>query len=384
VDAQRIAVVCPATARTNWQRQFDLWWLGDERPTQLDIDSYQRVANGCWDGREYDVLILDEAHMLKSPDAQRTKAIYGRYCAGGGLADRCEYVWPLSGTLLPNGNPMEAYPHLRALRPDLIHSAGSPMNKIDFMRRYCNWRMTPYGPQVTGVRDDEALRAMLKQLVLRRTEEEVAKELPEVVWSHETVDDAEAATILRSIEDSPEVSELRMHLDTNQDWHAYESVAMSATRKIIAELKARVVGPVLADELDRRKGKMVVFAHHHAAINRLHSDMVRHHPVQITGETPGAKRQDAIDRFQNDPDCRVFIAQMDAAGTAIELTAAHHVEFVEASWTPSTMHQAVKRCHRRGQINTVFARIWGLAGSIDDLIAGVCARKVSQLNRLDL
>lgn len=381
VGAHHIGVVCPATARTNWQRQFDQWWIGGSH--DLQIDSYQKVAAGVFDAREFDVLILDEGHMLKSPGARRTKTIYGAYCAGGGLVARSNYVWPMSGTFMPNSDPMEMYPHIRALRPDLIQHHGRVMNQAEYLRTFCNFTVTPYGPKVVGIKNIEDFRRILREFVLRRTEREVQKQLPEIVWSHETVDDAEAASILAAIEDTPEVRDLRHHLETDGDYHAYERLSLSATRRIISELKARTVGPVLAEELDRRTGKVVVFAHHHAAINRLHSEMSRHGCVQITGETPAHKRQEAIDRFQNSPDVRVFLGQIDSCGTAIELTAANHVEFLESSWVPQLNYQAVKRCHRRGQINTVFARIWGLAGSVDDLIAGVCTRKLQQFKRLE-
>jgi SNF2 family DNA or RNA helicase len=72
----------------------------------------------------------------------------------------------------------------------------------------------------------------------------------------------------------------------------------------------------------------------------------------------------------------VLIGQLQAAGTAINLTAANQVLFAESSWVPAENLQAAKRCHRMGQHRPVFVRISALDDSIDELIADTIQRKL--------
>lgn len=384
LSPKSIGVRCPAKARTNWARQFALWWPAGQPMPPVEIESYDRLVRGE-SAAGHDVLILDEAHYLKSPTAKRTRAVYGQHCAGKGLASRCGWVWPLSGTIAPNGNPMEIYPHIRGLRPDLISVKGRAMNRHEFLEYFCVYRNTDWGPRVLGVRNGQELRGLLREMFLRRTVQEVAAGLPPIVWSHETVDADGAAEVLAGLESSPEVVELRKHVESTGNYHAMDGVHMASLRRVIGSLKCAALGEVLTELLRSRGGeKVIVFGHHHSVLNSLHEALSDFNPVQLTGETPPGQVQRTIDRFQTDPSCRVFIGQTTCCGEAIELTAANRVEFVEPDWVPARMFQAAKRANRRGNPLPVFARVWGLAGSLDDLIAEACARKLRSEQQLEI
>lgn len=102
--------------------------------------------------------------------------------------------------------------------------------------------------------------------------------------------------------------------------------------------------------------------------------------VSITGSTPIGDRQAIVDRFQTDPDCRVFIGNIMAAGVGITLTAAWHVVFVELDWVPGNMSQAEDRCNRIGQRNSVLCEHLVIQGSI---AATMAKRLVSKQNVID-
>ena len=122
------------------------------------------------------------------------------------------------------------------------------------------------------------------------------------------------------------------------------------------------------NELLESVDKMVVFAWHTEVINELEKQLAIYNPALISGKTRQETRQAQVDKFQNDKTCRVFIGNILAAGVGITLTAASHVDFVETSWVPGEVFQAVDRCHRIGQKNSVNARFHVVENSIDEAV----------------
>ena len=152
-----VGVVCPASVKANWKREFALF---GREAHNVDIESYDKVARGAFDKAAFDVLILDEAHYLKSPKAKRTKAIYGPKCDGvDGLVGRSNRVFLLTGTPTPN-DPSELWTHLRAVMPGAIAGKTRPRPYFSFINRYCTIINKGFGPQITGGRRLDELRAL--------------------------------------------------------------------------------------------------------------------------------------------------------------------------------------------------------------------------------
>ncbi|MHC4356630.1 MAG: C-terminal helicase domain-containing protein, partial [Planctomycetota bacterium] len=127
-------------------------------------------------------------------------------------------------------------------------------------------------------------------------------------------------------------------------------------------------------------GKVVVFAHHKDVVNGL-MDEFGDRAVKLTGETPMAQRQEAVDRFQSDPTIQVFVGNIQAAGVGITLTAASHVVFAELDWVPGNITQAEDRCHRIGQTNSVLVQHLVFDESIDANMAHALTIKQDVLDR---
>jgi SWI/SNF-related matrix-associated actin-dependent regulator 1 of chromatin subfamily A len=128
--------------------------------------------------------------------------------------------------------------------------------------------------------------------------------------------------------------------------------------------------------------KVVIFAHHYDVINGIKDKLQEFKPVVITGKHAMKNRQQAVDDFQTKKDVRVFIGQIQAAGTGLTLTAASTVVFAETSWVPGEINQAIDRCHRIGQKDNVTAKFLVVEKSLDETMLKTIFDKEKTINQL--
>jgi hypothetical protein len=121
--------------------------------------------------------------------------------------------------------------------------------------------------------------------------------------------------------------------------------------------------------------KVVVFAHHHDVIDALATELKEYDPVVVDGRVSAEDRHERVQRFQTDPDCRIYIGSITASGVGITLTAASRVVFAELDWVPGNITQAEDRLHRIGQRDTVFVQHLVVDGSLDARMAEVLVEK---------
>lgn len=412
VGALRVVVLCPASARVNWQREFQKFslWRRDftiitkkdqkAHPDESVICSYDLSSQLV--GEEFDVLILDESHYLKSPKAKRTQFVFGKT----GIVRYVDKVWALSGTPMPN--------HIGELWV-LLYSFGATSFKYeDWIQRFCTYYDGPHGRQITGtqnIKTKEILK-IIEPYMLRRKKEDVLKELPPIHFTHTVV---EAGKVDLEIQDGftqwyfPEnrESELMAKIDrerktletfvnaldletgnnrvSRDTMQILEAMAKSVStlRRYSALQKMEPVADFIEEELMfGAYDKVVIFAIHKDVIEGLRVRFRKYGSVTLYGNTDPKTRVRNIDRFQNDPKTQVFIGNIHAAGVAITLTAAHQVVFLEQSWTPGDNAQAAMRCHRIGQTKPVFVRFVGLANSIDEKVSQVLKIKARQIARI--
>ena len=380
VHAKTVVVICPAVARVNWQREFELWGQQDRH---VFVYSYDKVATDARvrasiEAAKPDVLICDEAHYLKTRSTKRTIAIYGKGCKNNGVAQHATRVWLLTGTPCPN-DAGELFPHLRALWPETIKKADGAMNYVEFINRYCVVLKTPFGDKIIGNKNAAELRSILATFMLRRKAGDVLKELPAINWAVTPIEPDHVLSDLPRLEQTPEVEALRTSLN---DGVLPESglVALATLRRVTGLAKAGVAARMLREELESDAyQKIVVFVQHLDVGKTLMEQLSAYGTVFLNGSTTPTMKQKMIDDFQRNPEVRVFVGQLQACSTAITLHAANQVLFVEQSWTPSDNAQAAKRCHRIGQTRPVFVRMLGLAKSIDEAVARVLARKTQAI-----
>ena len=335
---KNVLVVCPASVRSNWKQEIEECGVLDPH---FDIISYNGAAAGDIPLRSgYDALILDEAHALKTPTSLRCQAIFGN---GTGLARRAKYKWCLTGTPVLN-RPRELYPILKCL-----HSGGiAPYNTWDkFAQRFCGAFFDGYSINTKGASHLEDLRNRLDGFMLRREKKDVLKELPPRIISHPPIDisTSELSPILELEE---EIGNREAYLSpTHEDFAQLGD--MARLLKVTGVAKVPAVSRFIEDILET-EGKIVVFARHRDVIAALSLTLKKFNPVEYVGGMSDDQKKNVVSRFVRDEECRVFIGQIQAAGTGINglQTVCHNVCFAELSWVPGEMAQAIDRCHRIG------------------------------------
>jgi SWI/SNF-related matrix-associated actin-dependent regulator 1 of chromatin subfamily A len=121
--------------------------------------------------------------------------------------------------------------------------------------------------------------------------------------------------------------------------------------------------------------KIIVFAHHRDVIDELTKGLNEFNPVTVLGGMSNEARDACVQKFQNDPDCHIFIGGIMAAGVGLTLTAASNVVMAELDWSPGNVSQAEDRAHRIGQKDSVNVYHLVFDGSLDSHMAKMILRK---------
>lgn len=348
--------------------------------------------------RRWAILALDEVHFLKSADARRTNCVFGP----DGLIHKAGHVWCMSGTPAPL-HPGELWVMLYCL-------GATALGFDDFQERYTTGkdieiRAGMWKRKVTGAKNVAELRALLAPFMLRRKKEDVMPDLPPISFNEFVVEPAEVDNFKWSqyfdnyLSYGPRgrsVFQADMAKAENTVKVLIDNLGMGEPgRKILEglaekpEIKSlrrwiglQKVGPVIeliAAELEAGAyEKIVLFGVHRDVLEELEIGLKKFGAVKIYGGTPAQKRDKHVQKFQNDPKCRVFIGQVIAAGTAITLTAASEVAMVEQDWTPGNNAQAIMRVHRYGQTRKVNCRVFAMTG-YDEKVTRVLKQRMRTL-----
>lgn len=330
---------------------------------------------------EWDLLILDEAHLVKEEGTRRAKTIFGgKYRGHEFMPLQARRKLFLTGTPIVN-KPQELWPLVKALAPD-----GLGKSKADFTERYGSY----YGNQSNQL--DELHLRLRSQIMVRRLKADVLKQLPAKrrqvvlldVAGAEGIVAAEARALTAQREalerTRAEIAGLP-HGEQVQRLRQCRGMALTEIARIrhetaLAKLPAAIehIAEVLGN-VDRA----AIFYHHHDVGDGLAQEF-RRIAVVLDGRTDLAERQKAVDAFQSDRRVRLFLGSIRAAGLGITLTAASVVVFVELDWTPAAMMQSEDRLHRIGQINPVLVQHLVIDGSIDAKMAKILIDKQAMMD----
>jgi SWI/SNF-related matrix-associated actin-dependent regulator 1 of chromatin subfamily A len=391
-DLRNILVVCPASLRLNWAREAERWLVRplpiylllpkEEVPdgeglfiVHYDVlDRFSALFSRTWD-----LLVVDEAHYIKNPKAKRTKLVRSLKANRKAL---------LTGTPIVN-RPVELFPLISFL------DSKNWGNFWKFAERYCAPKHNGFGWDFSGASNLDELQRKLRQTVMiRRLKKDVLAELPPKTRQIIEIPANGASSFIleeqRKVEEHAEILaalraavEMAKTAENDEEYKeavqklrkaaalAFEEISECRHRTALA--KVPYVVEHIREALES-EDKIVVFAHHKDVIHKI-AEEFRGEVVVITGDTPLPARQEAVDRFQNDPKVRVIVASILAAGVGLTLTAARVAVFAELDWVPGNITQAEDRLHRVGQTENVLIQHLVLEGSIDARLAYVITHK---------
>lgn len=401
---KHVLVICPASLKLMWRNAMRLWLvremsicIGESSQcpvgfTDILIANYDIVSKHAKKLREHawDMIILDEMHYLKNPQAKRTIAIVGEEKKG-------EIITPpitarrkvgLTGTPIPN-RPIEGWPIFHYLDPVEFRSF------FGYAKRYANAYQNGYGWDFSGSANLPELQEKLRAtIMIRRLKADVLTELPAkrrsiieipangasgaVNAEIKAVERKEAAMLAMRV--AVELAKASADPQDYADAVAALKAAAKAAFDELAKLRHDTAVAKIPYVIEHIRSiveqgeKVVCFAHHHDVLDALAGEFGAQ-AVTVDGRTPMVDRQANVDRFQASPDCLVFLGGIQAAGVGLTLTAASHVVFAELDWVPGNMTQAEDRCHRIGQRDMVLVEHLVLEGSLDARMAAILVEK---------
>lgn len=393
-------VVCPLSVAYNWKAEAEKWLVRNlsvavasskEFPdADIVVTHWGIVAKQAQQLRErdWDLVVLDEAHYAKNPKALRTQSLFG---GRGKVVLRplqATRKMALTGTPIPN-RPIEVYPLLRWLDPDEYRGSSN------FAQRYCNAHYNGFGWDVSGASNlDELQERLRSSVMIRRLKNDVLTELPPKIRQvialmpdspvlHKVLEqEREAAAATAAVVEKAQAAAELAKAEDEETYKAavkalYEAQAlafteMSKARHRTAVAKVPRVLDHVKDILSNEDQKVILFAHHRDVINSLREGLETDsgewrgvETVSIMGGDAPEDRQESVTRFQEDPNVRVFLGSIGAAREGITLTRANVVVFAEIDWVPGNLNQAESRAHRLGQRDSVTIQHLLLDGSID-------------------
>ena len=374
-------VVCPTTLMFNWENEIkkftpDLTYHihhgGDRARNKIALNEYNVIITTYGTLRSdikllieipFDYVVLDESQAIKNPASKVTRAA----CLLQSKHRLC-----MSGTPLQN-NTFDIFAQMNFLNPGMLGS-------MEFFRQEFAVPIDKFGEQD---RKDH-LRKLLFPFILRRTKEQVAKDLPEKT---ETILFCEMEDEQRKVYDAYRNDYRDKILGTIES----QGIQKSQLTILQGLMKLRQIcdSPAILNETDKYPNhsikldelareitenigdhKALIFSQFLGMLalikNKLKELDVKFE--YFDGSTSAQERERAIQSFQNNEECRIFLISLKAGGVGLNLTAADYVYIVDPWWNPAVEQQAIDRTHRIGQTKNIFAYRMICKDTIEDKI----------------
>ena len=395
-ELRPVLIICPASLKLNWAREIERWtgdssieilygmtpypvrkanWyiinydiLGRDGRTKEEINLKKRKYVVGWVNElikmKIAIVVADEFQLIANSGTDRTvstKTIVKQ------LKD--VKIIGLSGTPI-NNRPREFYTVLNLVAPKIFPS------RYNFERRYCDPKFNGFTTVCNGATNIEELHELIKPLMIRRLKKDVLKELPP---KRKIILPLELEEVQRKNYNNAE-GEFLDWLEDNYRNYVMVQEHLEKLKQIAYLAKRNSVLAWIDDFLSSGE-KLVVMTYHKIAMDDIYSKFKKI-AVKIDGSTKASDRQKAVDDFQNNPDIKLFVGQIIAAGVGITLTAASTLAFVEYSPVPAHHAQAEDRIHRKGQTESVSIVYLTADGTVETKIAQTLVSKSKVISRL--
>jgi SNF2 family DNA or RNA helicase len=321
--------------------------------------------------REYRLITADEASLLRNPDAEISKSLC-KLRAGARLA--------LTGTPVEN-RMQDLWSIFRFVAPGYLGS------KADFKERYetpaASGDAVPAGLL-------ERLRLRVSPFVLRRTKDQVAKDLPDKIEIDEWLDLADDQATLYASLARAGLAEIERIRDKQG-----EGAGQIHLLTLLLRLRQVCVDPGLL-ELDEEKvpssvkierlleklseryeigGKTLVFSQFARNLRRIEKKISDGFGRIFCIDGTTRNRQQLVDSFQAESGPAVFLISLKAGGYGLNLTAADAVVHLDPWWNPAVEAQATDRAHRIGQTRPVTVYRLLTRGTVEERVCRMQERK---------
>ena len=356
---RKVLVICPTTLKSQWRNEI---YRFSDRDVQLIIGSAEQRAshydNECFftvcnyeqvlrdllpiERVKWDLIILDEGQRIKNWESKTSNMV---------KILRSPFALVLSGTPLENRLD-ELYSVVqfiddRRLAPD-----------FRFFNRH---RVVNESGKVIGYKNLDELRANLKPILLRRTREAVLDQLPprttEIIRIPPTAEQADmhaghmqTVNMIANKSFLTEMDMLRLRTALLMCRMSANSTFLVDKKEPSYSTKLQHLEDLLQQLFAEEGRKAVLFSEWTTILNLIEPILEKQKLefVRLDGKVPQKKRQQLVHRFQNDPDCKLFITT-NAGSTGLNLQAANTVINVDLPWNPAILEQRVARAHRMGQ-----------------------------------
>jgi SWI/SNF-related matrix-associated actin-dependent regulator 1 of chromatin subfamily A len=374
--AKKILIICPATLKINWKREIENYsdksiFISEGKTFSTEHDfviiNYDIIKNFHDTKKKdesqviatnFDLVVVDEAHYIKNPTAQRTKLI-------NDIAKNVDRLWLLTGTPMTS-RPMDYF--------NLLSLVDSPVSKnwMAYAIRYCaGYQFNAGGRKiwnVTGASNLEELRDRTAGLTLRRLKENVL-DLPDKIITP-------VYLRLKSKAYEEVMGEYYDWYDKNPEESKSLTVQftkLTKVRQIIADEKISQTIE-LAENIVEQDKKVIIFCNFTDSLNKICEHFGKT-AVKVDGSMSKPERQKSVDNFQENDKVKVFVGNIKAAGVGLTLTAGEAVIMNDLSFLPSDHAQAEDRAYRYGQKNNVLVYYPIFENTIEGIIYDILNNK---------